>query len=130
MPLKLTAFAPENGWLEYKISFWGNLGLFSVAFAVSFRESNIFPLKGSHFKRKVSHLRGTHPETPSHLQHRPRLAIHVASKHVCRWQTGTTTHDVVKTPSHVQAFHSKEVEISFMVYQHRLVGGFNPSEKY
>ena len=32
-------FAPENGWLEYDpASFWGKFGLFSGAFAVSFRE--------------------------------------------------------------------------------------------
>ena len=32
-------FTPENGWLEYfLVSFLGRLGLFSGAFAVSFRE--------------------------------------------------------------------------------------------
>ena len=37
--LKLTVKAPENGWLEYYIvSFLGAKGLFSGAFAVSFRE--------------------------------------------------------------------------------------------
>ena len=40
--LKLTANAPENGWLEYDLSFsFGAKGLFSGAFAVSFREGNI-----------------------------------------------------------------------------------------
>ena len=34
-----TNIAPEYGWLEDEISFWG--GLFSGAFAVSFREGNI-----------------------------------------------------------------------------------------
>ncbi len=38
--LKLTAKAPENGWLEYfLVSFWD--GLFSGAFAVSFRECKL-----------------------------------------------------------------------------------------
>ena len=42
--LKLTAKAPENGWLEYEfVSFWGKLGLFSGAFAVSFRYSFFHP---------------------------------------------------------------------------------------
>ena len=39
--LKLTAKAPEKGWLEYLFRFLlGRLGLFSGAFAVSFRECN------------------------------------------------------------------------------------------
>ena len=33
--------APENGWLEDdSFPFWGKFGLFSGAFAVSFREGN------------------------------------------------------------------------------------------
>ena len=44
--LKLTANVPEkseNGWLEYELlSFLGRLGLFSGAFAVSFRDGDIF----------------------------------------------------------------------------------------
>ena len=35
-----TNIAPEYGWLEDEISFWG--GLFSGAFAVSFREGNLY----------------------------------------------------------------------------------------
>ena len=34
-------FAPKNGWLEDEIFLLGRLGLFSVAFAVCFREGNM-----------------------------------------------------------------------------------------
>ena len=41
--LKLTAKAPENGWLEDELSFsFGAKGLFWGAFAVSFREDPLF----------------------------------------------------------------------------------------
>ena len=40
---KLTAKAPENGWLEDdRLSFLRRLGIFSGFFAVSFRECNYF----------------------------------------------------------------------------------------
>ena len=44
-----TIFAPENGWLEYNRFLLGRLGLFSGAFAVSFRECifwDVEPLPG------------------------------------------------------------------------------------
>ena len=41
--LKLTAKAPENGWLEDKPFLLGP-GLFSGAFAVSFREGTLSPI--------------------------------------------------------------------------------------
>ena len=39
--LKLTANAPENGWLENEMSFWG-MAYFQVQ-AVNFREGDSFP---------------------------------------------------------------------------------------
>ena len=39
LPETNSEFAPENGWLEYDPFLLGKNGLFSGAFAVSFRES-------------------------------------------------------------------------------------------